>query len=82
MATRPLVMSLQCMLLYVCIGSPSFHTTDVPNVSTSHKTASKVKTLFLNKYSHNLMYMCSLVNTVIYADHIVTIHLCVQVKND
>ena len=79
MATSPFVLSLQYMLLYVCIASPSFHITDIP---TSHKTASKVKTLFLNKYSHNLVFMYSLVNTVIYAGHIVTIHFCVQVKND
>lgn len=77
MATRPFVLSLQHMLLYTCMASPSFCTIDEP---TSHKTASK--TTFLYKYSYNLMFMYSLVNTVTYADHIVAIHLCVQVKND
>lgn len=77
MATRPFILALQHMLLYTFMASPSFCTTDEP---TSQKTASK--TTFLNKYSHNLMFMYSLVNAVSYADHIVAIRLCVQVKND
>lgn len=77
MATRPFLLSLQHLLLYTCMASPSFCIIDEP---TSHKMASKPT--FLNKYSYNLMFMYSLVNTVSYADHIVAIHLCVQVKND
>lgn len=43
MATSPFVLSLQRLLLYIYIASPSFHTTDVP---TPHKTASELKAFF------------------------------------